>query len=86
MAEIKFLKYVCLEKYQRRVGCKAACSLVFPDTPEHREIARKMYTQLRNGCVMKDVLHGLPRLVDPDAEREKMFNKDGAKYDGTKKG
>ena len=86
----KFLVYVCLEKYLRRVRCERACSLVFPDTEEHKPAARQMFKQLQHGCLMKDVLKGLPRFDNPAEYTKKqleLINKEktGQKKDGRDK-
>lgn len=81
---LKMIRLVCRERWNRKVRCESSCSLVFPDTPEFREIMRPAYRALQDKCLMRDFLKEKPQFLDPaefyEQQKQQTGQKNGNSY------
>ena len=65
MSEVKQKAVICLARWNKRVRCGRACSIVIIDDPECRELGNKLVAALQNVCPHKDTIKGKPQFGDP---------------------
>jgi len=66
------VRVFCLEKWFRRVNCKHACALYFPDTDQLRAMLRPLLIAIQEQCPCRERLGHKPEFDTMDNYLERI--------------
>lgn len=66
----------CIEKWNKRVRCERACSVLFVANDETLQAGRAMIKAMQAACPMRDALKHAPVFADPIELKKKELGID----------